>query len=791
MKRWPLVVWLAALVFCIWIVAAHTRFSTDMAAFLPDSASPAQQLMVEQLRDGVASRVVLLALEGPEAGELARTSKKLARALEASGHFSYVRNGEQALTPAERERLMRYRYLLSPATDAAHFSQAGLQQSLQDSLQLLASPAGAMIRQLLPSDPTGEMLALLESWGGGSSGPGLNNGVWFSADGKRALLLAETLPPAFDIDAQILLGDDVRRIFAATSTSPQIRLLMSGPSIFAVQSRNLIHDDAWRLSMMATAVVAAILLLAYGSPRLLVLGMLPVACGALAGIAAVSLGYGTVHGITLGFGATLIGEAVDYPTYLFTQRAPHESLRQTLQRIWPTLRLAVLTTVFGSLTMLLSGFSGLSQLGMFSLAGVLTAGLMTRFVIPEIAPARFEIAERMALQAALARSATALTRLRWVPLAVLLCAAAYLAAQGKDLWENDLANLSPISQPAQQLDQSLRKELGAPDVRYLIAVPGKTRQDALERSEQLAPALQALVRQGTISGFDFAARVTPSQKTQAARQAALPETDTLRRNLQAALAATPFKPDIFEPFLQDVERSRHLPTLQAEDWHGTPLGSLAQGMLVRHGTGWVALIGLRDVRDDGALTAFMAGQPEGNAFLLDIKGESNRMITQYRDQSLLYSIFGVAAIVTVLGFGLRNFRAVFSVMLPVGAALVATAALLAGLGIKLSLFHIVSLLLALGIGLNYGLFINLPAPLSPNSLPEGERDIGSLREHPFGEAERRRALFGVLVCVASSVSAFGALAFSSTPVLQAIGGTVALGSVLSLLFAAMWAEPAQ
>lgn len=768
MKRWPLVVWLASMAFCIWIVAAHTRFNTDMAAFLPDSASPAQQLMVEQLRDGVTSRLVLLAVEGTEAGQLAQSSKKLARALEASGHFSYVRNGAQALTPAERERLMQYRYLLSPATDTAHFSATGLQQSLQDSLQLLASPAGAMIRQLLPADPTGEMLALLESWGGADSGPGVNNGVWFSADGKRALLLAETRAPAFDIDAQQIVGDDVRRIFAATHAGPEIKLLMSGPSIFAVQSRNLIHDDALRLSTMATALVAAILLLAYGSPRLLVLGMLPVASGALAGLAAVSLGYGTVHGITLGFGATLIGEAVDYPTYLFTQRAPHESLRQTLQRIWPTLRLAVLTTVFGSLTMLLSGFSGLSQLGMFSLAGVLTAGLMTRFVIPEIAPARLEVAERVATQAFLARGAAALTRLRWLPLAVLLCSAIYLAAQGKTLWENDLANLSPISQQAKDLDQSLRNELGAPDVRYLIAVPGDSQQAALEHSEQLAPALQTLVRQGIIGGFDFAARVIPSHKVQAARQAALPEAETLQRNLQTALATTPFKPDIFEPFLQDVERSRHLPLLQPEDWRGTPLGSLAQGMLARHGTGWVALIGLRDVRNDAALAGFMTKLHHENAFLLDIKGESNNMITQYRDQSLLYSIFGVAAIVAVLGFGLRNFRAVFSVMLPVSAAIVATTALLAGLGIKLSLFHIVSLLLVLGIGLNYGLFINLPAP---------------------DEAERRRALFGVLVCVASTVSAFGALAFSSTPVLQAIGGTVALGAVLSLLFAAMWAEP--
>ncbi|MDD5403856.1 MAG: MMPL family transporter [Sulfuricella sp.] len=778
MKRWPVAIWLAALACCVWIVMAHTRFSTDMAAFLPDSAAPAQQLMVEQLRNGAPSRMLLLALQGAEAEQLAVNSKKLARALEASGHFAYVRNGEQALTPAERERLMQYRYLLSPATDPAHFSADGLRQSLQDSLQLLASPAGVMVRALLPSDPTGEMLALLESWGGAGSGPGLQGGVWFSADGKRALLLAETKAPAFDIDAQQKVSDEVRRIFPATRSSPQVELLMSGPGIFAVESRNRIRDDAWRLSMIATALVAAILLLAYGSPRLLVLGMLPVASGALAGLTAVSLGYGTVHGITLGFGATLIGEAVDYPTYLFTQRATHESLRQTLRRIWPTLRLAVLTTVFGSFAMLLSGFSGLSQLGMFSFAGVLTAGLMTRFVIPEIAPSRLEVAERTATRALLVHGAAALTRLGWVPVAVLLCAAFYLAARGNTLWENDLANLSPVSQRAKELDQGLRNELGAPDVRYLIAVQGSTQQAALERSERLMPALQTLVRQGITDGFDLAARVIPSEKTQAARQAALPDQETLRRNLQAALATTPFKPDIFEPFLQDIERSRHLPLLQPEVWYGTPLGSLAQGMLVRRGAVWVALIGLRGVRSDAGLAAFVAGLHDENTFLLDIKGESNKMIMQFRDQSLLYSLFGVAAIVAVLGLGLRNFRAVFPVMLPVSAAILGTAALLSLLGVKLTLFHVVSLLLVLGVGLNYGLFLSLPASLSPDALPDGERG-----------KERQRALFSTLVCMASTVSAFGALAFSASPVLQAIGGTVALGAVLSLLFAAMRAKP--
>ena len=68
-------------------------------------------------------------------------------------------------------------------------------------------------------------------------------------------------------------------------------------------------------------LVSCLLLVVYRSPRVLFLTLLPVVTGATAGIAAVSLAFGSVHGITLGFGATLLGEGVDYAIYLFTNAA--------------------------------------------------------------------------------------------------------------------------------------------------------------------------------------------------------------------------------------------------------------------------------------------------------------------------------------------------------------------------------------------------------------------------------------------------------------------------------------
>src|SRR5262249_11988807 len=116
------------------------------------------------------------------------------------------------------------------------------------------------------------------------------------------------------------------------------------------------------------------------------LSLLPVLSGIVVGIAAVSLGFGFVHGITLGFGVTLIGEAVDYAIYLFTQTEFGATPVATLRHIGPVLRLGMLTSVCGFSAMLFSSFAGFAQLGLFTIVGLLVALAVTRFVLPALMP---------------------------------------------------------------------------------------------------------------------------------------------------------------------------------------------------------------------------------------------------------------------------------------------------------------------------------------------------------------------------------------------------------------------
>lgn len=756
--RIALGIWVALMAVCAGWLYRSLTIGTDMAGFLPPSTTPTQRLLVNQLRDGVAARLVLIALEGAPPETLAQASRDLAQRLRASGLFGLISNGDLAAAEKERALLTRYRYLLSPGVSAERYSADGLADSLKEMLALFASPAGPLVRGMLPHDPTGETRHILELLIA-ESGPQTRSGVWFSRDGTRALLLAETLAPGFDIDGQARAIHAIRSASSA-GAAKEVRLLMSGAGVFGVAARATIQSEARWLSAAAGVLVLFILLFVYRSFVPVALSVLPVLSGLVAGIAAVSWTYGVVHGITLGFGATLIGEVVDYASYAFLQARRGERLGDTLTRIGPTLRLAVLTTIFGASAMALSSFHGLAQLGLFTIVGVGVAGLVTRWVLPALAPAAAMAAITYTLPFDAGRNMLfARTALRVVALLVV-AATAVLAWKHDRLWDDDLANLSPIDASAKALDAALRAELGAPDLRYLVVLRASNPEGALEASEAAAPWLDQAVANGWIGGYDLPSKYLPSRKMQEQRRAALPDAAALARNLQFATRDLPFREGLFAPFLDDVEQARAGALLTLDALRGSALELKVKTLLVSDDGDWLALVPVHGVRAPADLAA--ASTTAGGQWI-DLKAEANALVSGYRDESLKLIALGLAAIAALLAVGLRSFRAAARVLAPVLAAVLLDVAVLLLAGTRLTLFHLVALLLVVGIALNYALFFNR---LTPDA------------------DERQRTLRSLTVCGATTLVAFACLALSRTPVLHAIGVTVALGTMLGFAIAA-------
>jgi len=347
-----------------------------------------------------------------------------------------------------------------------------------------------------------------------------------------------------------------------------------------------------------------------------------------------------------------------------------------------------------------------------------------------------------------------------VSLAALLIAIVAALAWNKPWWDDDIASMNPLPASLKERDRELRAALGAPDIRYMLIVSGERQDDALRSTEQLRVHLERWVEAGLLRGFDLVTRLLPSHATQTERKAALPPPARLATHLRDALAGLPFVPATFAPFLQEIENARALPLLSLETLSGTALGFKTESLVRRSGERWHVVVPLREVSDPKSVAERVAALSMPTLYWIDLRAETTRMLSTYRQQALAFTGLGMLVIFGVLVHGLGSVKLAARVILPVIAAIALAAATLVAAGVPLSVLHLVALLLILGIGINYALFFVRPAT---------ERDDA---------ARTRRTL---LVVSATTLSAFGLLAFSQTPVLRALGTTVSLGVVYSLV----------
>ncbi len=777
MTRWrrflPAMLWLAALLACVAVIA-RTTFVADLSAFMPRAPSERQQMLMDQLKDGIIARLIVVGIEGGDAAERARLSKALSAALRGKTEFIGVQNGSATDLALDRAYIFDNRYLLSPAVDAQRFSEAGLRRAIGATLEELSGSAGMLFKQLLPRDPTAETRVLLAQFEG-SEQPPSTAGVWSTHDGARALLLLQTRAEGSDIDAQARTLETVRSAFVAIPDRlADTRLLMTGTSVFSVSSRALIEGEVHRLALASLVLVVGLLLLVYRSPMLLGLSLLPMLSGTLAGITAVSLGFGQVHGITLGFGTTMIGEAVDYAIYLFVQRPGPGAARL----FWRTLWLGLLTSVAGFLALLGSGFPGLAQLGLYSTVGLVAAMLVTRYVLPGLTPQHLPVPGMPRTGEGLRQLMRLAPRLRWLLPVLMAGMLGVVTLHADRIWNRSISALNPVPKADQQLHEELRRDLGASDLRYLAVLTAANPEQALQQAERAGRVLQALSRDGALAGYSSPALVLPSLASQQAHQAALPEAAPLRRRLEAALAGGPLKPERLQDFLSDVERSRVRPLLTRQDLDGTASALLYDSLLIPRERDVLVLMPLRPRLVDAAeqdidierVDAALKAGGSTNITVIDLLAETSALFDSYLHEALLFSGLGCLAILVLLLLTLRSITRTLRVALPLVCAVVCvTGTLLLG-GTSLTILHLVGLLLVVAIGSNYALFFD--------SANTG----ASLQE-------QHRTILSLVTANLTIVGSFGMLALSSVPVLSILGITVGLGTVLALLFSAILARP--
>lgn len=766
----PVMLWLVGILACL-VVILQTQFVADLSAFMPRTPNPRQQLLIDQLHDGAVARVMMMGIEGGDAAERARLSRSLAKELQQTDLFVSVQNGQEETQERDRTYFFDNRYLLSPTVTPERFEVNGLHTAISSSIDALSGDAGMSIKRLFARDPTGETLTLLDQFSGLTK-PQSVDGAWASVDGNRALLLAFTRAAGSDTDTQAHAVEKTRALFnALPERSADARLLLSGAGVSSAASRNTIQTEVGRLATASFALVVLLLLVVYRSPTLLVLSLLPVLSGVAVGIAAVSMVFGQVHGLTLGFGTTLIGEAVDFSIYYFINRSTH----QASSNFWRTIWLGVLTSIAGFAALLSSSFPGLAQLGLYSISGLVAAVLVTRYVLPALTPQHVALRDLSLMARKLDYIIGRAAALRWPAAVLALAACGAILLHNGSIWNSQLSGLNPIPHAERQADEQLRADLGGADTRYIMALTAPDKQVALQQAERAGAVLQGLVKTKMIAGFNSPATVLPSVVLQRARQAALPDDAQALIRLQQAVQDLPIRVERLDGFLTDLQAARHRAPLLRKDLDGTSAALMVDSMLIPRATDYLVLMPLRPMSDGPRTDSIpldlvhdaLSANGLSDAVVIDMLEESSSLFDGYRHEALWLSGLGCLFILVLLMLALRSWLRTLRVIAPVACAVICVTAGLLLQGTQLTILHLVGLLLVVAVGSNYALFFDRGAQTGTASY-------------------RQLTQVSLVVANLTSVGSFGVLGLSKVTVLSAIGSTVAPGAFLALIFAAIF-----
>ena len=758
--RGVLIVWLGIMGLLLFGLMKEARLGGSLTAFLPRSGSIVQRALVQGLHKGEAARLLLLSVTGATATAREQASGALAALLRVhQRRFTLIANGGHRTTRGFTHFLFQHRYLLAPRTS---WSVAALRADLKRVLAILASPALLGAGHLL-ADPTGAFMTAAKPWLG-DAGPSRQDGVWVSRHHKAALLLVETRQSGFSVSAQKRAVALVRHAFARVAAGTSLRLELGGTGAITVAANDRVARNAQVLTVIDVLLVAAILLFVYRSWPPLVASLVPLVTGGLTAALAVALLFTHLTVTTLGFGTMLIGVAMDYPAYVLLHTGPGESVAGAARRVGPALMLAMAAMVIGFATMTVSHLAGLVQLGVFASVGLIAAALAARFVLPLMMPAWTQGGSLAAFDQRARTVMGTLRRGAWVVIVAAGLAVVFLAAEGGRIWDNHVSALSPAPPALMRQTGVLAREFGVPGLSSLLVIVGADRQMVLARQAALMPTLVGLRKAGALTGFDFAERYLPSVAVQRRRQQALPPRAVLRARLRAASRGLPFRLRSLRPFVSAVQAARVAQPLRYAALPPAIRTRIAALLTTIHGHS-VGFVHLTGVRKPALIAPALAHSGVKDVHFVVVKRAVGNLLARYRDALLRHSAWAALFMALVIAWGLRSAVGTLRLLLPMGAAVLVTCAFLVLTGPGLTLLNVVALLLIIGLGMGYALF------LGDNGLIQGRRAVA-----PW-------------VCAATTMTGFGVMAFAQVPLLQSVGLTVSVGAFLALIFTAAWSRP--
>lgn len=750
-----LILLLAVLALAGWQWRDGPPLSANLMELVPGTAPDALELRAEQRMQEPLNREMLVLVGHTDRQQAVAMAQKLGEQWQASGLFEKVQWNLQADLPALRTQLLQGRLAMLSAEDRQQLIEHP-DAFIQQRVQALFDPFTGFT--LVPSQDdwlglTGRIQNSQPQHGAVQLDIG-SGALIADADGKSWVLLrARTTGNAFDMKLPLQVAD-LLQTSREEAAQADVQLLAASGLLYAANGQQQATREMTWVGGGATVGILLLLLLAFRRWRV-VLAFVPVLVGMLFGAVACVALFGHMHVMTLVLGSSLIGVAVDYPLHYLSKSwslKPWHSwpaLRLTL----PGLTLSLITSCIGYLALAWTPFPALTQIAVFSAAGLLGAYLSAVCLLPallkgvDLRPAQWPLTVSeylLKLRETLLKHASTPVLLA---LLIAFCVGGLLKLDSK----NDIRQWVGAPQQLTDEAQAIARITGYQPTSQFFLVRATNQEELLERQTALSDRLDQLVNLEKLQGYLSLNQLVsqPSEQLQV-RKALQKLAQFWQPLLDLGVPA--------EALHAEVTKLQALPTQDIDAALAGPLAEPYRPL-------WLG------PTDDGGVAAMVSLQGLNNPALLQIQardlpgvelvdrlGELNSVFaaTQISAAELKLASCVLIVLVLILPFGLGG--ALRIVALPLLAALCSLASL-GWLGQPLTLFSLFGLLLVTAISVDYAIL---------------------MREQVGGAAV---SLLGTLLAALTTWLSFGLLAVSSTPAVSNFGLSVSLGLAFSFMLA--------
>jgi predicted exporter len=532
----------------------------------------------------------------------------------------------------------------------------------------------------------------------------------------------------------------------ATKRFPAVSINVSGVPLHSARA---ISESTLETNIIASASVLLIFIFSYAifrSVKCFFLALFTMGASIVLAFMLASLIFGEIHVLVPVFGASLIGLCIDYHVHYFTERG-------FVDDPWPNIGRAfgicLATTVTGFAVMAFSGVPILLQMAVFAMLGLLNTYAIIRFLYPVfLRSAKVRTVSPWVVRAEgrLRETVAAGFRRHFfakIALVLVVSAAGMLRLKSGD----DLKNLYKPEKNMLEKEAFFAGISGMASSPVMIVVKGSNEQEVLEKEEELCCKL---------GGFNYRAvtQAIPSLRKQEKNYALV---EALYENeLDAYLATIGAPPGMKGRMMAHLLSQKSSPL--------TP-GMMPNALKPLYSNGGSVIV----VENAGDKAQLSRIAEQSGATYSDRFQEISKALKMLRERATWFLLLTCALVFCAIAAIYRSVAKAFIVVAPSFLAVLLTLGILGFVGVRVSLFNVLALLLIVYLGADYAVF-----------RAEGKEGRGHT-----GAA--------VAISCLTSIVSFGTLGMTSFAVTKALGATLCLGLALSYLLsplatARLWKE---